>query len=85
MTVEWNDNEPMFPDFLPPIKKPEPVKLPRAEAERRIEGVLEAAGISLDLFACEGGTVELIATFPDGATYECDGAINLLAEGYTRR
>jgi hypothetical protein len=81
--VEWHDNEPTFPDFLPP--KPEPKQLSREEAEARLEGVLEAAGISLDLYASEGGMVDVIATFPDGAAFRETDRINLLAEGYTKR
>jgi hypothetical protein len=85
--IEWNDSEPGFPDHLPPEKPSNPVvvALTRQEAEERIERVLEAAGISLDLFAVEGGVVDVIATFPDGATYTNNFAINILAEGYEIR
>jgi hypothetical protein len=81
--IEWNDSAPGFPDHLPP--KPVVVRLTRKEAEERIEGVLAAAGIDLDLFAVENGTMDVAITFPDGATYANDFAINLLAEGYSNR
>ncbi|MCP1937369.1 hypothetical protein J2R95_003164 [Bradyrhizobium japonicum] len=59
--VEWHDNEPEFPDFLPPIKR-KPV-LSREEATQRLTGVLEAAGITAALF----GTA--LISFPDGTVY----------------
>jgi hypothetical protein len=57
--IEWNDSEPGFPDHLPP--KPEPRKLTQAEVQRRIKGVLEAAGIECLI------TGRISAEFPDGA------------------
>jgi hypothetical protein len=79
--VEWNDSEPGYPDFLPP----KPVTLSRADAEDRIERVLAAAGIDVDIWALEGGSVDFTATFPDGAVYEGRDIINIVALGYSHR
>ena len=76
--VEWHDNEPTFPDFLPP--KPEPVLLTAYEAQERIKGVLEAAGITCLI------TGRISAVFPDGAkcsyTHLC---VEAGARGYLGR
>jgi hypothetical protein len=77
MTVEWHDNEPTFPDFLPPL--PEPKVLTAAAAAERLKGVLEAAGITADFRI---GTMWDL-TFPDGAKcYEED--FYVVADGYSR-
>lgn len=57
--VEWHDNEPTSPDFLPPIKRK--LWLTPQEISERIGGVLAAAGIKADFRAAD---VEI--TFPDG-------------------
>lgn len=57
--VEWHDNGPESPDFLPPIKRK--LWLTPQEISERIGGVLAAAGIKADFCAKD---VEI--TFPDG-------------------
>jgi hypothetical protein len=74
-SIEWNDSEPGFPDFLPPItRKP---ALSREDAELRMKGVLEAAGIIASIY----GTV--LISFPDGVVYG-PGEFTVNAEGYQR-
>jgi hypothetical protein len=74
--VEWNDSEPGFPDFLPPItRKPE---ITREQAEWRLKAVLEAAGIIANFYG------SALLSFPDGVVYgPAEFTVN--AEGYTRR
>jgi hypothetical protein len=82
--VDWNEYEPTFPDFLPPVEKPQPVVLNDADAQSRIEGVLKAAGIKVRIGSCGCCPPWMVATFPDGAVF--DGDIDTIAaDGYTRR
>lgn len=68
--VDWHDNEPTFPDFLPP--KPQPVELTPEDAQKRIEGVLRASGITVRIGSCGCCPPWMVATFPDGATFDGD-------------
>jgi hypothetical protein len=45
------------------------MKVTRDEAAERIEGVLKAAGIRVEITTTHDG-VDFIAEFPDGAKYE---------------
>jgi hypothetical protein len=84
MTVEWNDSEPTFPDFLPPL--PPKREITYAEAAERIERVLEAAGVKLKLgFSNYDYWLDMDAEFPDGARFVGVGAFSIEARGYTRR
>lgn len=71
--VEWTDG---FPDFLPPIKR-KPV-VSREEAVRRLEGVLDAAGIKAAMF----GTA--LISFPDGTVYGPED-FSVVSQGYDKR
>lgn len=80
-TVEWHDNEPEFPDFLPP--KPASIELTVAQAAERIKDVLAAAGIDIDTgIDIDGAWVS--ATFPDGA-WGCYELYELLTHPYRSR
>lgn len=74
--VEWHDNEPTFPDFLPPLP-PKPLWLTPQEGCARLEGVLKAAGIKA-YFRAED--VEI--TFPDGE--RCLDDFTVMVDGYSR-
>lgn len=63
--VTWNESEPFFPDFLPPV---ETTELTEEQATERLKGVLEAAGITGLLSGCNC-CGDMTLTFPDGATY----------------
>lgn len=80
MTIEWNDSEPTFPDFLPPLEPKPTVHLTAAQAKERIEGVLDAAGIAVDVWIESTWKME----FPDGAKcYEENFYIE--STGYPKR
>ena len=76
MSIEWNDSEPCFPDFLPPL--PKRLWLNPEEIRERIEGVLQAAGIKAYFRATD---VEI--TFPDGERGLDD--FNVYVDGYPQR
>lgn len=75
--IEWNDSEPGFPDFLPP--KPEPKRLTASEAQERLNGILNAAGVYADI-----STSYAYVKFPDGALFS-ESQLNIMAEGYPER
>lgn len=79
--IEWNDSEPGFPDFLPPLPKP-PV-LDKDEATERLEGVLKAAGIKLSMRGCSCCGYFSV-TFPDGSTCEDIEVGAIEVDGYSR-
>jgi hypothetical protein len=79
--VDWNEYEPAFPDFLPPVQKRE---LTKDEAVERLEGVLKAAGIKISMYGCSC-CGEFSVTFPDGATCDDNQVGEIEADGYTRR
>ncbi|MHC2284455.1 hypothetical protein [Bradyrhizobium barranii] len=77
--VEWHDNEPESPDFLPPKRE-----MSLVEALERLEGVLKAAGIRADIYNHNEG-VDIDLTFPDGATFKRSSSIFILdVDGYSR-
>jgi hypothetical protein len=79
--VDWNDNEPTFPDFLPPSTPN--ARLTQDAAQARIKGILEAAGVRGAIVVGPAGSYVYL-DFPDGAVYsEC--GLFVSAEGYTRR
>jgi hypothetical protein len=76
--IDWNDSEPGFPDFLPP-EKPTPKRLTASEAQERLSGILNAAGVYADI-----STSYAYIHFPDGARFS-ESQLNIRAEGYTNR
>lgn len=85
--VTWNDNEPEFPNFLPPLEPKPTVFLTATQARERIEGVFKAAGVKIDVFTYADygypSYMEVTAIFPDGAEFSGD-IEGLDTDGYSR-
>lgn len=75
--IEWNDSEPGFPDFLPPLPKNAQDLTPE-QAKERLEGLLEAAGVSAAIFGYA------FIEFPDGKVLQ-PANVFIDAKGYNRR
>jgi hypothetical protein len=81
--IDWNDSEPAFPDFLPPLQKRE---LTREEVVARLDGVLKANGITVSLQSCGCcGGVEMKVSFPDGAVADLEHFNEDLGGEFPRR
>lgn len=79
--VEWHDNEPTFPDFPPPL--PGPSRITQDDAQARIKGILDAAGVRGAIVVGPAGSYVYLE-FPDGTVYSENGLF-VSADGHPRR